>query len=84
VDALAELATVRVKGSTPNLIFCAFLYTRFFLVSSLSGDLKPTCFMAVAVEIKPSGAANSCAAIRSFSSSDRGVSPFWHVEDHAQ
>jgi len=49
------------------LILWACLYTLFFLLSLLWSDGKPMVFMAWAVEIKPSEAASSWAAIRSFS-----------------
>jgi len=69
VDAITELTNVVVPSSWPtSLIFCAFLHTLFLLVSVLCGVINPAVFMACAVKIRPSEAAKSCAAIRSFSS----------------
>jgi len=71
VDALAEAAIVVVKSSKPtHLIFFAFLYTLFFLLSLLCGEVIPHVFIAWAVDNNPSDAAKSCAAICSFSSTD--------------
>jgi len=71
VNAVVELANVITPLSRPEtFIVLAFLYIFCFLTSDLSGVFNVAIFMASAVEMMPSDAAKSCAAIRSFSSTE--------------
>ena len=62
--------TVDVLSRPVTRTFLELRHALFFLDSSLCGDFKFTSFIAVAVEKRPSDAANTCATIRSFCSTE--------------